>query len=189
MKLAIADPPYLGRGHRWYGGGRGHFKDRGISADVHPEAAIWDDPEAHRALVTRLVDEYDGWAIALSADSLRIYLEACPADVRVLAWDRGNGIPSGARVSNQWEPVIVYIPKDRRGRRGDLAAADTLRAGVPYKSGFVGRKPDAWTRWVLAVLGYRPADDELVDLFPGSGSVSAAADGMLAHVGTGSTDP
>ena len=42
-------------------------------------------------------------------------------------------------------------------------------------SGFVGAKPDAWTRWVLDMLGYQPGDDEVDDLFPGSGAVAPAA--------------
>jgi len=47
------------------------------------------------------------------------------------------------------------------------------------RQGFLGSKPPAWTRWVLGLLGYDPATDELTDLFPGSGLVAAVADGML----------
>lgn len=44
----------------------------------------------------------------------------------------------------------------------------------------VGAKPPAWTRWVLGLLGADPFTDEIVDLFPGSGSVSAELNqGML----------
>ena len=52
MRLAIADPPYLGRAALWYGG-RGRNKQgpagracgRGdLAAEYHPEAAHWDDP-------------------------------------------------------------------------------------------------------------------------------------------------
>ena len=74
MTLAIADPPYLGRAALWYGG-RGRNKQgragracgRGdLAAEYHPEAAHWDDPDAHTRLVHRLERDYDGWALAVS---------------------------------------------------------------------------------------------------------------------------
>lgn len=181
MKLAIADPPYLGRGARWYGSGRGHY-NRPRNSDVHPEADIWDSPAAHVDLVERLCQEFDGWVIAGAPDSLSVYLPACPGDTRVLVWHRGNGIPSGSRVSEQWEFVLAYVPPTRRGRGRDLPTSDVLTAGVPKMAGFTGAKPPKWTRWVLDVLGYRPDEDELTDMFPGSGAVASASDGMLALV-------
>lgn len=179
MKLAIADPPYLGRGARWYGDGRGHF-DKKRNSDHHPEAATWDAPETHVALVEHLKADYDGWAIAGSPDSLPCYLPACPPDVRVMVWHRANAIPSGARVASSWEFVIVKIPDSRKGRSAGVAVSDVLVAVVNSSAGFMGAKPAVWTRWVLAAMGYDPAADELDDLFPGSGAVSAAAEGMLA---------
>lgn len=35
-RLAIADPPYLNRGERWYGSGNGDWSGNG-TADVHPD--------------------------------------------------------------------------------------------------------------------------------------------------------
>lgn len=53
MRFAYADPPYLGCGS--------------LYAKYHPDALIWDDPETHRKLIQRLVDEYpDGWALSAS---------------------------------------------------------------------------------------------------------------------------
>ena len=178
MRLAIADPPYLGRGHRWYGGGGGS-SPRWPATDNHPEARIWDAPDAHVALVQRLVADYDGWAIALSADSLALYLSACPPGVRVGVWWKRNTMPSGARVHNRWEPVIFFIPADRRSREveGFLETTDVLDA-PKLNTGFVGAKPPAWTRWVLAVLGHSP-EDSVDDIFNGSGAVSRAIDGLL----------
>jgi hypothetical protein len=174
VRLAIADPPYLGRSARWYGDGRGHFT-RQRNSDHHPDASMWDDPVAHRDLVRSLVEDYDGWAIAGAPDSLAVYLEVCPADTRVLVWHRGNAIPSGSRVAEQWEFVLAYIPEQRRGREQGLATSDVLHRGVDNRSGFTGSKPPEWTRWLLAVLGYDPAVDTVADLFPGSGRVAAAA--------------
>lgn len=174
MKLAIADPPYLGRGVRWYGGGRGS-SPRWPAADNHPEAGRWDTPEAHMQLVEELTANYDGWAIAMSADSLPLYLSVCPADVRVMVWHKRNALPSGWRVMNTWEPVVTRIPSSRRARvKGHVATRDLLDA--PNKpSGFVGSKPKEWTQWVLESLGYE-SGDEVADIFPGSGAVQRAID-------------
>ena len=74
MKLCIADPPYLGRAVRWYGaGGIGYGSGIG-QADNHPEAALWDDPETHKQLAKDLMENYDGFAIAMSVHSLSTYL-------------------------------------------------------------------------------------------------------------------
>jgi hypothetical protein len=174
MRLAIADPPYLGRGDRWYGDGRGHYTQQ-RNSDHHPAAAVWDDPAQHVALIERLVADYDGWAAAGAPDSLALYLGAAPSDIRTMVWHRGNSIPSGARVAGQWEFVLVHIPESRRGHGSGLGVSDVLHRGVDNRSGFTGSKPAEWTRWVLAALGYDPSADTLDDLFPGSGRVERAA--------------
>lgn len=178
MRLAIADPPYLGRGERWYGNGHGDYSGNGPS-DRHPEAGIWDSPGAHRDLVSRLVAEYDGWAVALSPDSLRVYLEVCPSDVHVMVWYRRNGMPGGNRVRRSWEPVIIRQPPSRRGRKEVMMTTSDVLDVPAGRPRFAGAKPPQWTRWVLTALGYDPAVDELDDIFTGSGAVLAAADGLL----------
>jgi hypothetical protein len=166
--MAIADPPYLGRAVRWYGGGRASGAGR-HRPDVHPDAAEWDRPERHAELVRQLRADFGAWAIAATPASLPVYLAAAP-DVRVLVWHRRNAPPSGARVRACWEPVLVSTP--RRGRGSGVLVDDVLDvAGI--RAGFVGAKPARWTRWVLDVLGYDAETDEVVDLFAGSGSVSA----------------
>ena len=183
-KLAIADPPYLGRANRWYGTGRGHAAGRG-RPDQHDEAARWDDPATHRDLVRRLTADYDGWALAAAPSSLGIYLadldeQLRKGTVRLGAWHRGNAVPSGARIASRWEPVIFRIPDGRAAHGSGLEVSDVLTVGIPYRSGFAGRKPESWSRWVFDVLDYRRDEDTLDDLFPGSGAVTAAADGRLA---------
>lgn len=173
MQIAIADPPYLGRARRWYGDGRGHSGGRG-RADEHPEASTWDTPEAHERLIGELEAEYDGWAVAMSPDSLGIYLRAAPTTARAASWTRGNAIPSGSRVRSLWEPVLVRVPDERRAHGTGAIVDDVLTAGIT-PGGFPGRKPEAWTHWVLTMLGYDPYADELVDVFPGSGAVAEAA--------------
>lgn len=178
MRLAIADPPYLGRANRWYGTGRGSSAGRHV-ADHHPEAHLWDLADTHRDLVRRLEDEYDGWAIAAAPDSLPTYLDAVSGPApRVMIWHRRNAPPSGSRVASMWEPVILRVPTGRSAIGSGLYVSDVLDAPAPRRN-FAGSKPDAWTRWVLDALGYVPGTDVLVDIFAGSGAVAAAADGML----------
>lgn len=191
MRLAIADPPYppmLGerydlaggrartysrsRARRWYGDGAKSEGDR--AGDNHPDAADWDDPARHRTLVTQLLDEYDGWALATTPDGLAVY-HPLPIPCRVMAWVKPNSIPGGHRIKSTWEAVILYPPRTRRIRRGGQVP-DTLVASPPL-SGFVGAKPDAWTRWVLDALGHNPETDTVADLFPGSGAVSRVVGG------------
>lgn len=179
MRLAIADPPYLGKAARWYGDGRGIGGARDGRADHHPDAARWDTAAAHEQLVRELERDYDGWAIALDVASLTTYLRVVPEDTRIMVWHRRNAQPSGSRIRSAWEPVLVYVPPARRSWANGIRLDDVLDAPAP-RLGFVGAKPDRWTRWVLDVLGYDAEEDTVVDLFPGSRAVErAASQGVL----------
>ena len=176
MRLCIADPPYLGRAVRHYGiGGRAYGRGKGKS-DTHPEAHIWDDPETHKKMVQDLQNNYDGWAIAMSVHSLSTYLEVIETEsengIRVLVWHKPNAIPSGSRILNYWEPVLVKVPASRKGRGKGKTTKDILTAVAP-RVGFSGSKPQEWTHWILDVLGYQEGD-EVTDLFHGSGAVTNA---------------
>ncbi len=174
MKLAIADPPYLGRAVRWYGEGGcgdGYGKNQ---ADNHPEAHLWDNPDTHKDLVKTLNENYDAWAIAMSVHSLSTYLEVVDTEsrngIRVGVWHKPSSYPSGSRIGNYWEPVLFSIPKSRRGRDSGNSVKDFLSC-PPLRSNFVGAKPQEWTDWVLSILGYIEGDT-VDDLFKGSGAVS-----------------
>jgi len=205
MRLAIADPPYppfyserhdlaaggarltsRSRARRWYGNAGRETTGRNRPADFHPDAGAWDDPARHRALLEQLLDEFDGWAIATSPDGLECY-RPIPVPARLLVWHKLRAVPTAHRIATSWEPVVLYPPKGRRGRPaadqpgrtyGDQVP-DVLTAAPPG-AGFAGAKPAAWTRWVLDALSYDPDVDEVVDMFPGSGAVTAAiAQGVL----------
>ena len=189
MILAIADPPYppsvsirfdlaggagrrveRSRARRYYGDGTRCATEK--PADFHPDAAEWDAPARHRQLVRDLMDMADGWAIATTPDGLAAYGEL-PVGVRLLAWVKPNNPPSGHRVRPMWETVIAYQPPARRARGGSLLTVPDVLTCPSERRGFPGAKPAAWTHWVLAVLGHQPGDTVL-DLFPGSGAVTAA---------------
>jgi hypothetical protein len=186
MRLAIADPPYLPgpgrdpRGSLYYGppnGTRDHFgQGRGqkglqLIGGGHPEAALWNKKETHEALVQRLVADYDGWVIAMMPNNLADYLRWVPKATRVCVWAKTQSLPTGSRVKTDWEPVLLYIPEGRRERIKGLVVHDVLIATSP-RNGFVGAKPREWTRWVLDMMGYDQDEDEVDDLFPGSGLVA-----------------
>lgn len=178
MRLAIADPPYppfigsggrKNRASRWYGEGQRSRTDR--PADVHPDAAEWDDPARHRALLVELLDTYDGFAVATSPDGLAAYGDL-PAAARLMAWVKPNAQPGAHRLRSMWEPVILYPPAGRRSNRGVGMVPDVLTA--PVTPGFIGAKPLQWVGWVLDAMSYDPDTDTVDDLFPGSGAVGTA---------------
>lgn len=183
-KFAYADPPYLGRGEYY----RAH----------HPDAMCWNDPETHRALVQRLQADYpDGWVLSLSERSLRTILPMCPGEARVGAWIAANPRFAGKAVSvrKHFEPVIFcggrpYADTGNRAADFIVTKQERLPAGQPryvmhkgdLRSGktFVGRKPTAFSLWLLDLLGCLPGDT-IDDLFPGTGAVRAAWDSVIAR--------
>jgi hypothetical protein len=168
VKFAYADPPYLGASRK-------HYSD-------HPEHALYDTIDGHRQLIDRLVSEFpDGWALSMASKNLHPLLRLCPEDVRVMAWVKPfTTFFPNVPVAWAWEPVIV------RGGRKRSKEEPTVRDYVVANSpairgkGFTGRKPDEFCYWLFSVLGMEP-DDELVDIFPGSGAVGAAWDRWRAQ--------
>jgi hypothetical protein len=155
------------RARRYYGDGARPSGE--VPADFHAEAGEWDDPARHRALLEQLMAEYDGWAIATTPDGLECY-RPLPVPCRVLAWVKPTAPAGSHRLRSTWEAVITYAPPNRRGGRGQIS--DVLIENAP-RVGFPGAKPERWTRWVLDALGYQEGD-LVVDMFPGSGAVTAA---------------
>lgn len=159
MKAAYADPPYLGCSAKHY-------------SHLHASAADYDDPETHRALIERLCDEYECWALSLHEPSLRTILAMCPDDVRVGAWVK----PFAAFKANvtrayAWEPVIFRFSRPRT--RKQTTWRDFVSEPITMRRGFPGAKPDAFCYWVFDGLNLVP-EDEFHDLFPGSDAVGVA---------------
>jgi hypothetical protein len=163
VKAAYADPPYLGCGTKHYG-------------SLHPEAAEYDDPQAHKRLIERLNDEFDCWALSLHEPSLRIILPMCPEGVRVASWVK----PFAAFKANvtrawAWEPVIFSFVRARPRTREQGTWRDFVSEPIAMRRGFPGAKPDKVCFWIFEGLNLFP-DDDFHDLFPGSGAVTKAWD-------------
>lgn len=179
MKLAIADPPYLGRASTWYGSSirksqlgaihGGTAKINYKPADYHPEAHLWDDIQTHKTLIKQLESDYDGFALCLAHDNLQQLLPLFSVKVKVCIWHKWT-LPSRSCISNTYEPVIVKVPDSRKGAIKGLTTPDLMTYQKREGMGFAGRKPKAFIYWLLDLLQYQE-NDQVDDLFNGSGAV------------------
>jgi hypothetical protein len=153
MKFAYADPPYPGCAKRHY---------------ACPEVD-------HRELITRLVGEFDAWALSTNSTALRDLLPICPPHVRIAAWVKPFAVfRPGVNPAYAWEPVI-YCPRAGKRSREEATVRDFMVANITMRRGVHGAKPDAVCFWLFDLLGAKP-DDEFHDLYIGSGAVSRAWD-------------
>jgi hypothetical protein len=157
MKIAYADPPYLGMAHLY----------------DHPEAGIYDTVVGHRALIDRLAREFpDGWAYSLSSPSLRVLLPLCPEDVRVGAWVKPfASFKPNVNPAYAWEPVVFR--GGRRKGRDVPTVRDFVSCPITLRRGLAGAKPEGFAWWLFDLLGMREGD-EFADLFPGTGGMGRA---------------
>lgn len=162
VKLAYADPPYLGMCSKY-----GHRHTDGC----------WDELDTHRLLIERL-GQYDGWAMSLSATTLLTLGPLCPADTRICVWTKGwCSFKPGVHPAYAWEPLLLH--GGRKPSRNSVSVRDWMTCNVATGTGLFGSKPPRFCQWVLQLLGYR-AGDELVDLFPGTGVMGRVlAQGVL----------
>jgi hypothetical protein len=157
VRVAYADPPYPGQARR-------HYAD-------HPDYAGEVD---HAALLAEL-ETYDGWCLHTSSPALRDLLPLCPADVRVMAWVKPfAAFKANVPVAYAWEPVLVQAAR-KPAVSERLVLRDYIAEPIATGQGLAGAKPDRVCRWLFEVLGLEP-NDELVDLFPGTGAVTRSWD-------------
>jgi hypothetical protein len=165
VRVAFADPPYLGQGKKRY-------------AAHHDEAHIWDDPQTHRLLIERLESEYDGFALCASSTTLHDLLPMFSTTPRIASWVKPfAAFKPNVRIAYTWEPVLFREAR-RSSKEGAFVNRDHLSEPITMKKGLVGAKPERFCRWVLDLVGWVPGD-EVDDLFPGTGvmgRVVAAAD-------------
>lgn len=167
MKIGYADPPYIGCAHL--------YRD-------HPDYAGEVD---HAALIERLEAEFDGWvlhaaATARSMATLGPLVE--PTKARWCSWRKGfAAFKAGVPVAYAWEPVIVKAARKpvvskrlvMRDWIETVDVEDDVKCSITLKRGLTGAKPEKVCHWAFELLGARP-EDELHDLFPGTGAVTKA---------------
>lgn len=171
MRLGYADPPYIGQSLKHYGD--------------HPDYAGEVD---HVDLLRRLDEEFDGWVLHMSAptitDIARIMTDyGYGLDARWMAWVKPfAAFKRNVSVAYAWEPVLVkYARKPVVSGRITMRdfveepeyMNDCVREPITMQRGLSGAKPEAVCRWAFEMMGADP-DDELVDMFPGSGAVTRA---------------
>lgn len=159
MKLGYADPPYIGCAH--------------LYAD-HPDYAGEVD---HAALLDRLVSEFDGWVLHAAATPRSIAVLAPLVEriegARWCSWTKGfAAFKRNVPVAYAWEPVVIK-PARKPVVSKRLVMRDWIECSITLRRGLTGAKPEAVCHWAFELLGARPEDD-LHDLFPGTGAVSAA---------------
>lgn len=157
LRIGYADPPYPGCAHL--------YKD-------HPDYAGEVD---HAALIGRLQREFDGWVLHTSAAAHAIALLAplVPEGARWMAWTKPfAAFKRNVSVAYAWEPVIVK-PARKPVVSKRLVMRDWVAESITMKRGLTGAKPEAVCHWAFEMVGARP-EDELVDLFPGTGAVAQA---------------
>lgn len=158
MRFAYADPPYIGQAKRHY------------SHD--PKCAEVD----HSALIGQLQAEYDGWALSCKSDAKELawLISLCDQPVRLGAWVKPFcSFKPNVNPAYAWEPVIWYSPV--RHSRSDSTVRDWVSANITLRKGLAGAKPRDFALWIFELLGMK-ANDEFVDLFPGTGGVGKCWD-------------
>lgn len=162
MRAAYADPPYPGQAAK-------HYAD-------HPDFAGEVD---HAALISRLDHEYDGWLLHTASTTLPYVLSLLGGagidGFRVMAWVKPfAAFKRNVSVAYAWEPVIVK-PVRKPVVSGRMVMRDWVSESITLRRGLTGAKPEAVARWGFEMLGLEPTDD-LDDLFPGTGAITAAWD-------------
>lgn len=151
MKIAYADPPYLGQAKKRY-------------ADP-----TYDEPDAHRRLLERLNSDFDGWAYSMGATlaEAQNIIPMLPEGVRLGAWVKPFAIfKPGVNPAYAWE-IVAFKPARARSR--DMPTVrDWISCNITLKKGLCGAKPKEVCFWIFDVLGAQPGDD-FTDLFPGTG--------------------
>jgi hypothetical protein len=164
MKIGYADPPYPGCAHLY----RDH-EDYAGEVD-------------HRALVAQLEAEFDGWVLHTSVGGYRMMERdrILPAEgLRICQWFKPfAAFKRNVPVGYAYEPVIVKmlrkpVVSNRITPLRDWLEHEAERASITMKKGLTGAKPEAVCHWCFELLGARP-EDELHDLFPGTGAVTKA---------------
>ena len=158
MKIGYADPPYIGCAH------------------LYADHADYAGEVDHIALVDRLQDEFDGWVLHAGAHNASEAILAplmAKLNARKCVWVKQfAAFKKNVPVAYAWEPVyIMAARKPVVSKR--LVMRDWIQESITLKRGLTGAKPEAVVHWALELVAARP-DDDMTDLFPGTGAVERA---------------
>lgn len=155
MKIAYADPPYPGLAH--------------LYADQDSYGGEVD----HADLIARLERDYDGWVLHTHVGGLSTVVPLLPKAARILAWVKPfAAFKRNVSLAYAWEPVIVKAARKPVVSKR-LVLRDWIDSSCTLKRGLIGVKPEKVCHWAFECVGARP-EDELVDLYPGTGAVTRA---------------
>jgi hypothetical protein len=158
MRIAYADPPYIGCAHLYRG---------------HPDYAGEVD---HARLIARFQCDYDGWILhaAATLESFAVLAPLIrPTGARWMVWVKGfAAFKRNVPVAWAWEPVIVK-PARKPVVSKRIVMRDWIQESITLRRGLTGAKPEAVCHWAFEMVAARP-DDTLDDLFPGTGAVTKA---------------
>lgn len=169
MRIAYADPPYPGQSKKHYGD--------------HADYA----GEVDHLYLSRALRDYDGWILHTSSPAA-FYVQGMlartgewPMDeatftggtYRVCVWAKTfAAFKANVPLAYAWEPVLIK-PCRKQIISGDDVSRDWIAEPITMRRGLVGVKPDRVVKWALRAAGVLP-DDDVIDLFPGSGAVQRA---------------
>lgn len=171
MKIGYADPPYPG------------------CADLYRDHPDYAGEVDHKALLERLQDEFHGWVLHTHVPGLRL-LERngwLPDGIRICGWFKSfAAFKRNVSVAYAWEPVIIKAARKpvvtkRTIYRDFVEVPEAIKEPITLKRGLTGAKPEKVCHWAFELVGAMP-DDELHDLFSGTGAVARAWDSWRAAV-------
>lgn len=158
MRIAYGDPPYIGCAH--------------LYRDQENYAGEVD----HAELIERLQSDYDGWVLHAAATPKSMAVLAPLVEktgARWCSWVKGfAAFKRNVPVAYAWEPVIIK-PARKPVVSKRQVNRDWIQESITLRKGLTGAKPEAVCHWAFELLGARP-EDELIDLYPGTGAVTEA---------------
>lgn len=169
MRLAYADPPYPGCAHLY----KGH-EDYAGEVD-------------HAALIRRLETEFDGFILHTTSGALwdLLPLFADRSGIRIMGWFKPfAAFKRNVSVAYAWEPCIVKACRkpvvNHRVIMRDWIQEGAVRESITMKKGLTGAKPPRVVLWAFEMMGAE-RNDELTDLYPGTGIVGETWRGWQAE--------
>lgn len=162
MRVGYADPPYPGCAHLY----RDH-QDYGGEVD-------------HRQLVERLESDYDGWVLHTSVGGLRMMEREhiLPEEgIRIVQWFKPfAAFKRNVKIAYAYEPIIIKPVRNPVVPSVEVSRdwiEEAVKESITMKKGLTGAKPERVCAWVFQIMGMQ-ANDELDDIFPGTGAVTDA---------------